>query len=148
MRNTVLAIALAVVVGAVGATGYVLGRGTGRPDTTAAVRYRVTTPPSIMSGAFVGNANVGVRITNGDIKGYLADGIRNPQAVGYNYKSSNPDSEQMVQFAGVWGTIEDPEQAIDRVFATAARNAAADKTGNTFVGVPQRVFPPGSGTLS
>ncbi|WP_406510522.1 hypothetical protein [Streptomyces sp. NBC_00212] len=145
VRNTVLAVAFTVVVGAVGATGYVWGRGAGGPASAAAVPYRVKTPPSIMGGAFVGDANVGVRITNGDIKGYLADGIRNPQAVSASYTSSNPDSEQMVQFLGVWGTIDDPEQAIDRDFTAAARTAAADKTGNTFVGVPQRVFPTGLG---
>ncbi|GAA2469490.1 hypothetical protein ACFPFX_25825 [Streptomyces mauvecolor] len=144
VRNTVLAVAFTVVVGAVGATGYVWGRGASGPASAAAVSYRVKTPPSIMGGAFVGDANVGVRITNGDIKGCLADGIRNLQAVSASYRSSNPDSEQRVQFLGVWGTIDDPEQAIDRDFATAARTAA-DKTGNTFVGAPQRVFPIGLG---
>ncbi|WP_188272165.1 hypothetical protein [Streptomyces sp. CBMA152] len=146
MRNTVLAIALTVVVGAVGATGYVLGRGTSHPAAAAPVPYKLTTPPSIVGGAWVGDPNVRIRITNDDIKGYVADGIRNPQPVAIHYKSGSSASGQMVQLSGAWGTIDDPEQAIDRAFALHARKATADKTSiSTFLGVPQNVSPGGLG---
>ncbi|MFI6056162.1 hypothetical protein ACIBCO_39625 [Streptomyces violascens] len=143
MRNTVLATALTVVVGAVGATGYVLGRGSSRPATVAGGRYKVMTPPSILGGTFIASPYIRLRITNADIKGYLADGVRNPQAVGAHYQSTT-DAEGYVQILGVWGTIDDPEQAVDRDFATLSRSATARESG-TFVGDPKRVSPRGLG---
>ncbi|MBD0743098.1 hypothetical protein [Streptomyces sp. CBMA152] len=121
-----LATVLVVVFCAVGATGYVLGRGKSRPAAAPTVGDKLTTPPSIIGGAFVYDPQVGVPITNNEIAGYAADGIRNPQATGAHYYSSA--SRQLMVFNGAWGTIDNPAQAVDRAFAWGARQAAADKT--------------------
>ncbi|MEU5437301.1 hypothetical protein AB0G73_28545 [Streptomyces sp. NPDC020719] len=127
-----------------GATGYVLGRGTNRP-AAADVPYKLTTPPSIIGGAFTYDPEVGVRITNDEIAAYAADGVRDPQAAGAHCWSYA--SRQTVVFSGAWGTIDSPEQAVDRSFARAARQPPSSPASPTSA-LHAACLPAGSAMLS
>ncbi|PKV90135.1 hypothetical protein [Streptomyces sp. TLI_146] len=154
-----LAVGVTCAVVAAAAGGYLYGHrtsatathaagatGAARSAPAAARPYQLTAPKSVLSGAYVVDPEMTPPASETDVRDYAALGIANPVPVSVAYKSASTASKQTAQLTGAWGTISDPEKAVDRHFAKSARdNAATPNGGAALVGSPQTMHPSGLG---
>lgn len=146
--KTLLVAAVVVAISVAGAAGFLLGEDHTGPAATSAGAslpprpYKLTVPPSLLDGVFVIDPDIIIRITDKDMTSYAEAGIRNAKGVSAHYKSGSSASRQQVQFSGAWGTIDDPDRAVDHEIArlTDSRGPGDKRTA---VGVPQNVAPGG-----
>lgn len=153
-----LAAGVACALAAAAAAGYAYGHHTSTPAdkaagpvgaqsaTPPARPYQLTTPRSVLGGAFVYDEKLTSPVPESATDDFSAFGIANPTPVRISYKPNSSASQQTVQLTGAWGIIDDPEQVIDRHFAKAAQTAAKEPNGQTqLVGTLQTVHPTGLG---
>ncbi|WP_326694901.1 MULTISPECIES: hypothetical protein [unclassified Streptomyces] len=78
-------------------------------------------------------------------------GIKDPSKVGASYTTGTGLTEKDLNFSGLWGTIDDPEKAIDGAFAMSQAGISKSSSDGVKVELedsPQKVTPPGfSGAL-
>ncbi|MEV8015237.1 hypothetical protein AB0O76_02525 [Streptomyces sp. NPDC086554] len=88
-------------------------------------------------------------MTSGDAAEAEKHGVKNAKDVAAQYQSgdeSNPLSQKILQFNGVYGDIADPEKLVDAMFDEADKNAKeGDSSGEsmTLVGTPKSYSPAG-----
>ncbi|MEU5436072.1 hypothetical protein AB0G73_22205 [Streptomyces sp. NPDC020719] len=108
--------------------------------------YQLTAPQSVLGGAFIVDPDTTVPASPTAVRDYADDGVTNPTPVSISYKSGSSASRESIQLDGAWGTISDPEQAIDRQFAASTRNPTSNPTLHSeLVGPRQTMHPTGLG---
>ncbi|MFC0843877.1 hypothetical protein ACFH04_09140 [Streptomyces noboritoensis] len=153
-RMALLAPGVTCAVAAAAVGGYLYGRRTSdttgtdatRSTPSTSVRYQLTAPQSVLGGAFVVDPANTTPASATAVRDYADLGVASPMPVSISYKSSSSASRQTVQLTGAWGTLNAPEQVIDRRFAAIARSAAQDPGGyNGLIGPRQTMHPTGLG---
>ncbi|MGW0709636.1 hypothetical protein ACWD4G_27390 [Streptomyces sp. NPDC002643] len=136
-----VAVVAAVAVGAY----FVFGGGAGA-DIADDGPHKLTTPATVLGGEFKkGSGDSSDGFSEDDIEEAEKNGVKNPKDVSATYQSgdeSNPLSQQMINFMGVYGEIEDPEAVVDAMFANLKKEASEDDSGTgELVGEPAAYTP-------
>ncbi|WP_328326543.1 MULTISPECIES: hypothetical protein [unclassified Streptomyces] len=144
--------AVIVAVAVIGGGVYLLtSQGGGNSDVSAGTKgYKLVAPASI--GEYQ-------KQQGGDQSAWAAGGkekaeglgIKNPSKTGAAYKTGSNLTEKDLNLSGLWGTIDNPEQALDGAFALSEANitkAASDGVKVELQDSPKSMTPPGfSGAL-
>jgi hypothetical protein len=79
-----------------------------------------------------------------DVKDAESWGVKGAKDVGANYASGTGLTAKNLMFSGVYGTIDDPEKAVDAMFAKSKENSEKESGSDTkLVGSPETVKPAG-----
>ncbi|MCX4726580.1 hypothetical protein OHB13_11190 [Streptomyces sp. NBC_00440] len=144
--------AVIVAVAVIGGGVYLLtSQGGGNSDVSAATKgYKLVAPASIDEYQKQQGADQSAWAAGGKEKAE-ALGIKNPSKMGAAYKTGSNLTEKDLNLSGLWGTIDDPEQALDGAFALSKANIAKTASGGLKVELqdsPKTVTPAGfSGAL-
>ncbi|WP_030345086.1 hypothetical protein [Streptomyces sp. NRRL S-1022] len=111
----------AVAVVAVVAVGayFALSGGSGSSGVADDGPHKLTTPATVLS-EYKKKDGKGDTLSETDLKDAEKWGVHDPKDVSAEYKSGdqdNPLSQKGINFGGVYGTIDDPEKAVDAMFA-------------------------------
>ena len=141
-----VAVVAAIAVGAY----FVIGGGSGSGGSGSAIaddgKYKLTTPATIIDGQYKrGNDSETGTMTDNDIKDAKAWGVQNPKDVSAGYTAGSGLTAKSVMFAGVYGTIDDPEKTVDAMFAQMKTESTKDSSSSDgkLVGSPQEFKPSG-----
>ncbi|MFJ4519745.1 DUF1720 domain-containing protein [Streptomyces sp. NPDC088810] len=111
--------AVAVVVAVAVAAYFALSGGSGSSGVADDGPHKLTTPATVLSEYKKSKGDSGT-MTKSDLKDAEKWGVLNPKDVSAAYESGDPDnplSKKGINFAGVYGTIDDPEKTVDAMFA-------------------------------
>ncbi|MFM9455426.1 hypothetical protein [Streptomyces europaeiscabiei] len=136
-----VAVVAAVAVGAY----FVIGGG-GGGDIADDGPHKLTAPASVIDGQYKkgegGGSSSGMN--DKEIKQTEGWGVQNPKDVSSSYASGEGLTAKNLTFAGVYGTIDDPEKVIDAMFASMkAESEKGSGSDGKLVGSPQEVTPEG-----
>lgn len=142
-RTALIVVAVAAAVVLIAVTAFFTLGGSGGGDSIGeddGTRYEVTAPQ--VSGDFsLVEQPEGSELTDEEL---AEAGIENMESVNGTYASSGfdpaagtppPDGTVVMGMLGMWGEIEDPETAVDGLFALAA-DAATEDDGAELIGTP------------
>ncbi|MGW2053683.1 hypothetical protein ACWCOZ_07100 [Streptomyces sp. NPDC001840] len=142
----VVVVALAVIAGG----AYFLTSGGGGGGSVADDGpHKLTTPETVIGGSYKkvdSGAGGDDGMSEQDLKDMEGWGVKNPKDVGAGYSAGGDSlTSKQLTFSGVYGTIDDPEQVVDSLFAKMkAETGQADKsTEGELVGSPQEFTPEG-----
>ncbi|MFF7020983.1 hypothetical protein ACFY97_08195 [Streptomyces klenkii] len=102
-------------------------------------RYRLTAPDRV--AGFRIDSPVGRTFRTDHLKRLRSLGVRDEGSVTAGYSSAGTARGKLM-FSGIWGTVKDPERAVDGLFASMAVGNGA---GESVEGTPERVRPRGVG---
>ncbi|MEV7196563.1 hypothetical protein AB0N81_32900 [Streptomyces sp. NPDC093510] len=153
-KKTGLVIGAVAVVAALGVGAYfVFGGGSGSTSVEDDGAHKLVPPASVgeYKKGDESNAPDDGPLGSGDKKNAEEIGIKNPENVAASYESGEALKGKQMSFQGMYGEIEDPEQAVDDGFAKADENAEKESGGTTgdsdeqieLVGSPETVEPDG-----
>ncbi|KFF96661.1 membrane protein [Streptomyces scabiei] len=136
-----VAVVAAVAVGAY----FVIGGG-GGGDIADDGPHKLTAPATVIDGQYKkgegGGSSSGM--SDKEIKQTEGWGVQNPKDVSSTYASGEGITAKNLTFAGVYGTIDDPEKVIDAMFASMkAESEKGSGSDGKLVGSPQEVTPEG-----
>ncbi|MFD3839606.1 hypothetical protein ACFWWC_25615 [Streptomyces sp. NPDC058642] len=137
-----VAVVAAIAVGA----ALVLGGGDGGgSDIADDGTFKLTAPATVIDGEYKkGDDAESDTLTESDVKDAESWGVKDPKDVSAAYSAGTDAAPKQVMFAGVYGTIEDPEKVVDAMFANMKKEAAKDKdSGQKLVGSPTEQTPSG-----
>ncbi|WP_330457832.1 hypothetical protein OIB37_13550 [Streptomyces sp. NBC_00820] len=145
-KKTGLIIAAAAVVVAVGVLATFMFSG-GSGDVADDGPHKLTTPSTVLSEYKKGKSG-SESMTKSDMKDAEKWGVHNPRDVSASYQAGDPStplSQKVIQFGGVYGTIDDPEKTVDAMFAFMAKDTKSGGDGEavTLVGEPKAYTPDG-----
>ncbi|MEU6671730.1 hypothetical protein [Streptomyces sp. NPDC046727] len=118
-KKTGLIIGAVAVVAAVAVGAYFVLGGSGGSDVADDGPHKLTTPSTVLT-EYKKKDGSGDTMTESDLKDAEKWGVHDPKDVSAKYESGdedNPLSKKMINFGGVYGTIDDPEKAVDAMFA-------------------------------
>ncbi|MFJ9349817.1 hypothetical protein [Streptomyces sp. NPDC101237] len=147
-KKTGLVIGAVAVVAAVAVGAYFVlaggGGGEGIKDDGA---HKLTTPATVIDGTYKKSDSSGSSdgLTDSDVSDFEKMGVKNPKAVSAGYGNGSGLTTKSLSFAGVYGTIDDPDAVVDAMFAKV--KSEAEKSGSSdkskLVGSPETVEPAG-----
>ncbi|MFG2605770.1 hypothetical protein ACGFT2_19830 [Streptomyces sp. NPDC048514] len=129
-KKTGLIIGTVAVVAALAVGAYFVIGGSGT-DVADDGPHKLTTPATVLTEYTRGETDSGT-MKKDDLKDAEKWGVHGPHDVSAQYKSgdkSNPLSQKMIQFGGVYGTIDDPEKTVDAMFAYMKTESQKDSDG-------------------
>ncbi|KIE28004.1 membrane protein [Streptomyces sp. MUSC 125] len=148
-KKTGLIIGTVAVVAAVAVGVYFVVSGSGGSSGGGIADdgpHKLTTPATVLSEYKKSKSDSG-SMTEKDLKDAEKWGVHNPKDVTAEYESgddNNPLSKKMIEFAGVYGTIDDPEKTVDAMFAyLKAQSTKDDEDKYTLQGEPVTYKPAG-----
>ncbi|AYN41373.1 hypothetical protein D9753_23625 [Streptomyces dangxiongensis] len=139
------AVAVVAVVAAVAVGAYfVLGGKGGDSGVADDGPHKLTTPPTVLS-EYKKAKSQSDSMTSSDLKDAEKWGVHDPKDVTADYESGDPDnplSKKQIKFGGVYGSIDDPEKAVDAMFAYMKKESTKESTdGVGLVGEPKQYKP-------
>ncbi|WP_371529180.1 hypothetical protein OG302_27315 [Streptomyces sp. NBC_01283] len=115
--------------------------------------HKLITPETVLTDYKKGEDGASESgMSSSDVREAEKHGVKNAKDVAGQYQSgdkSNPLSQKILQFNGVYGEIADPEKVVDAMFGEAEKNAqegAGSTSGGekmTLVGSPKSYSPAG-----
>lgn len=145
-KKTGLIIGAVAVVAAIAVGAYfVLGGSGGSTSVADDGPHKLTTPATVL-GAYKKSVSDSGSMTANDMKDADKWGVHDPKDVSAKYMSGNKDvlfSQKLIQFGGVYGTIDDPEKTVDAMFAhmKADTKPGGEDENVTLVGEPKAYTP-------
>lgn len=147
-KKTGIILGAVAVVAAIGVGVYFVIGGGGGSDASAGDDgpHKLTTPATVLTEYKLSDDDSSDgAMTKEDLKDAEKWGVKNPKDVNANYEAGadgdNPLAGKLVSFGGVYGEIEDPEKAVDGLFAYMKKDA--EKGGVTIEGEPKAYTPEG-----
>ncbi|MFD4791604.1 hypothetical protein ACFWN1_32130 [Streptomyces sp. NPDC058459] len=143
-RRNGLIIGAVAVVAAVAVGVYFLTSGGSGGDIADDGPHKLVAPSTVLAEYKKGKSGNGA-MTEDDLKDAENWGVKDPKDVSAEYAAGNVDnplSKKVIEFAGVYGTITDPERTVDALFAYLKDQSAKD-TGHKYklIGEPERYEP-------
>ncbi|WP_340379222.1 hypothetical protein U5640_29785 [Streptomyces sp. SS7] len=136
------AVAVVVAIG-VGAF-FVLGGGGGAGGIEDDGPHTLTTPATVLT-EYKKTDGDSDTMTKDDLKDAEKWGVHDPKDVSAQYTAGdkdNPLSQKLIQFGGVYGTIDDPEKAVDAMFAYMKTETTKENDEDfSLVGEPKEYKP-------
>lgn len=111
------------------------GGGGGGGSVVDSVKYKLTTPQTVATEYQKSDSDSDAEASDSDLSSI--PGLSDPHTVSAGYATS--DATKQLIFSGVYGTIGDPEAAVDSMFATVQKGSST----STAIGSPQSVSPAG-----
>ncbi|WP_406325388.1 hypothetical protein [Streptomyces niveus] len=152
-KKTGLIIASVVVALAVIGGGAYFLVGGGSSDVADDGPHKLITPATVLDGKYKKSESSTGSDSGGMSKDDMKDaekwGVTNPKDVEAQYEAGdvekNPFAAQLLPFAGVYGEVEDPEKAVDGMFAYLKSESEKDGGSDVpaFVGTPKEFKPEG-----
>ena len=149
-KTTAIVLGSVAVVAAIAVGAYfVLGSGSGSSGGSGIAddgAHKLTTPATVLDGAYKKSGDSGAdELTEDDIKDAEAWGVQNPKDVSAVYTSGESLTAKTLMFAGVYGTIDDPEKVVDAMFAQMKSESEKSSSSDDgkLVGSPQEFTPAG-----
>ncbi|WP_250403342.1 hypothetical protein [Streptomyces cellostaticus] len=118
-KKTGLIVGAVAVVAAIAVGAYLLLGGSGGSDVADDGPHKLTTPATVL-GEYKKSKSDSGTMSESDMKDAEKWGVKDPHDVSAGYASGdadNPLSKKMIQFGGVYGTIDDPAKTVDAMFA-------------------------------
>ncbi|MEU9134826.1 hypothetical protein AB0D33_02450 [Streptomyces sp. NPDC048404] len=148
-KKTALIIGGVAVVAAIAVGAYLMfGGSSSGADVADDGPHKLTTPASILGGEYkksTDSSDSGGGMTKNDLKDAEGWGVKSPKDVNAAYQSgdkSNPLAMKQISFGGVWGTIDNPEKAVDNMFADMKKNQEKEGTKDgELIGSPKAYTP-------
>jgi hypothetical protein len=145
-RTIALVVGALVVVGALITGAVLLTSGGGGGDVADDGAHKLVAPQTV-AAEFQKGAG-GVTLSDSDVQDLEDIGVQDAQGVNATYASGDGLSKKTMNFAGVWGQVDDPGAVLDEAFDKIADSAAEDPTtdgGGTaeLVGSPEEKTPAG-----
>ncbi|MER5397655.1 hypothetical protein [Streptomyces sp. NPDC002599] len=148
-KKTALIIGGVAVVAAIAVGAYLMfGGSSSGADVADDGPHKLTTPASVLGGDYkksTDSSDSGGGMTKDDLKDAEGWGVKSPKDVNAAYQSgdkSNPLAMKQISFGGVWGTIDDPEKAVDSMFADMKKNQEKEGTKDgELIGSPKAYTP-------
>ncbi|MFF7470132.1 hypothetical protein [Streptomyces sp. NPDC008092] len=147
-KKTGLVIGAVAVVAAVAVGAYFVLAGHGSSGgITDDGAHKLTTPATVINGTYKKSDGSGSSdgLTDSDISDFEKMGVKNPKAVSAGYANGSGLTTKSLSFAGVYGTIDDPEAVVDAMFAKV--KSESEKSGSSdkskLVGSPEKASPAG-----
>ncbi|MEY2243013.1 hypothetical protein ACN6K9_006092 [Streptomyces sp. SAS_267] len=148
-KKTALIIGGVAVVAAIAVGAYLMfGGSSSGADVADDGPHKLTTPASILGGEYkksTDSSDSGGGMTKDDLKDAEGWGVKSPKDVNAAYQSgdkSNPLAMKQISFGGVWGTIDNPEKAVDNMFADMKKNQEKEGTKDgELIGSPKAYTP-------
>lgn len=139
-----MAVVAAIAVGAY----LVLGSTGSSSDVADDGPHKLTTPAKVLSDEYTkgSSSDSSGGFDEKDLKTAEDAGVTDAKDVDAAYTAgddSNPLAQKMLQFMGVYGTVEDPEKAVDAMFADMKKSAGEDDSEGEVVGSPKTFTPAG-----
>lgn len=106
--------------------------------------YKLTTPATVLGGTYKKSSTKGEgeEMTSDDVKEFEKWGVAGAKQVTGAYTSGEATAQKMLQFSGVYGTIDKPEAVVDAMFGKMKEGQGKDDEGE-LVGSPKSYNPPG-----
>ncbi|MFI1537806.1 hypothetical protein [Streptomyces anandii] len=148
-KKTGLIIGAVAVVAAIAVGAYFVLSGSGGSGSVADDGpHKLITPATVLGGQYKkGDTSGDDGMSKSDLKDAEGWGVKNPKDVNANYQSgdkSNPLSMKQLTFGGVYGTIDDPEKAVDNMFAYMKSKQEKEGTKDgELLGTPKAYNPSG-----
>ncbi|MFE3590841.1 hypothetical protein ACFXOY_25380 [Streptomyces niveus] len=152
-KKTGLIIASVVVALAVIGGGAYFLVGGGSSDVADDGPHKLITPATVLDGEYKKSESSDGSDSGGMSKDDMKDaekwGVTNPKDVEAQYEAGdaqeNPFGAKLLPFAGVYGEVEDPEKAVDGMFAYLKSESEKDGGSDVpaFVGSPKEFKPEG-----
>ncbi|PZH01630.1 hypothetical protein C1I97_22125, partial [Streptomyces sp. NTH33] len=144
-KTAALVIGAVAVVTAIAVGAYFLIGGGGGSSVKDDGPHKLTTPATVLTEYKKSKSDSGT-LSKKDVKDAEKWGVHNPKDVGAQYQAGdkdNPLSGRVIQFAGVYGSIDDPEKTVDAMFAHMKDEAKKDGDDDaaTLVGEPKAYEP-------
>jgi hypothetical protein len=145
-KKTGLIIGAVAVVAALAVGGYFVLGGSSGGGVADDGPHKLTTPATVLT-EYKKKDGDSDTMTKQDLKDAEKWGVHDPKDVSAKYESGNDDnplSKKMIQFGGVYGTIDDPEKTVDAMFAYMKTKALEEKDSEvTLTGEPKAYSPAG-----
>jgi len=120
------------------------GSGSGGSDIADDGAHKLTAPATVLDGEYKKGSDAGAGgMTDDDIQDAESWGVDNPKDVSASYTAGSGLASKNLTFAGVYGTIDDPEKVIDAMFAQTESEASKSSDGGELVGSPKKFTPAG-----
>jgi hypothetical protein len=122
------------------------GSGSGGSSVADDGAHKLTTPATIIDGQYKkGDGGAASEMTDKDVKDAESWGVHNPKDVSAAYTAGSGLTSKNLMFAGVYGTIDDPEKTVDAMFAQMKKESTkdSDSSDGKLVGSPQEFKPDG-----
>ncbi|MDH6623387.1 hypothetical protein M2271_001174 [Streptomyces sp. LBL] len=147
-KKTGLIIGAVAVVAAIAVGAYfVIGGGGGSAGSAIADdgAHKLTTPATIIDGEYKkSNMMEASEFSKQDLKDFESWGVQNAKGANAGYMAGTGDAMKNVMFAGVYGTVDDPEKVVDAMFSKVKQEAAkASDSGGKLLGSPEEFTPAG-----
>ncbi|MEV7404055.1 hypothetical protein AB0N93_27140 [Streptomyces sp. NPDC091267] len=108
--------------------------------------YKLTAPATVLDGTYkksTAQSDSG-DLTSEDITEFEKWGVKNPKKGGGAYTSGEAATQKMLQFNGVYGTIDDPEAVVDAMFGKLKEGSdKGDEKDGQLIGSPKSYSPEG-----
>ncbi|MEU0002732.1 hypothetical protein ABZ079_00090 [Streptomyces sp. NPDC006314] len=145
-KKTGLIIGAVAVVAAVAVGAYFVLGGSNGGGVADDGPHKLTTPATVLT-EYKKKDGDSDTMTSKDLKDAEKWGVHDPKDVSAQYQSGdedNPLSRKMIQFGGVYGTIDDPEKAVDAMFAYMKTESQKDSDSKAALkGEPKAYEPAG-----
>ncbi|MDO0927723.1 hypothetical protein QQY24_20780 [Streptomyces sp. TG1A-8] len=143
-KRTGLVIGAVAVVAAVAVGAYFVigggGGGGGGGDVADDGPHRLTTPATLLGDYEKSDSGTG-GMSDSDLKDAEAWGVHDPKDVSAGYTSGAGVTSKNLLLSGVYGSVDDPEEVVDAMFAAARKDS--DSSEGRFVGSPRTYTPAG-----
>jgi hypothetical protein len=135
-----VAVVAAIAVGAY----LVIGGGSGGSDIADDGAHKLATPATILDGEYKKGSDTGIGgMTKDDINDAESWGVKNPKGVSAGYTAGSGLTSKNLVFAGVYGTIDNPEKVVDEMFSRVTKEAGKGADSGKAVGSPKEFKPTG-----
>ncbi|MFG3258016.1 hypothetical protein [Streptomyces sp. NPDC048172] len=145
---------IGIIVGALVVVGAVIGGilfftggdddGGGGKVADDGKKYKLITPATV-AGSYQKSPSGGGSGFDSEAKSDFEEfGVKNLKDVNAAYKSGSGMSAKQLQFAGVYGDIDDPEKVLDAAFGKMAQEASKEGGKTKLEGSPEKVSPAGA----
>lgn len=147
-KKTGLIIGAVAVVAAIGVGAYFVFGGSGSgggSDIADDGPHKLTTPAKVL-GEYEKSEGDSGSMDAADLKDAESWGIKDPKDVSASYTAKNeenPLASKQLMFGGVYGTIDDPEKAVDAMFANMKKESQKGGSDDdvTLQGEPKQYTP-------
>ncbi|WP_327291114.1 hypothetical protein [Streptomyces sp. NBC_01198] len=146
-KRTGIIIGAVVALAAIGAGVFFVTKGdSGGGIKNDGKKYRLTMPNAVATDYKKTDADEDGGFDASDLATLKSLGVSDPKTAQADYAIGDANTGKVLEVAGVYGTVKDPQKVVDGMFAKMKKDAAkkeSDGTTHELVGEPQKVHPAG-----
>jgi hypothetical protein len=150
-KKTALIIGSVAVVAAIAVAAYLVigGSSSGSGSVADDGPHKLVAQATVINGTYkkAESESSSDTVSDSDVADFQKFGVKNAKGANGSYTNGTGLSQKSLSFKGVYGTIDDPEAAVDAMFAKvkseSEKNQSGDSTKGKLLGSPETVNPSG-----